>query len=197
MELVDKVASSWKIMDDKGNVTVVLNWDHCELDRANLSATRARGSGDWTVEVDSVDGQTSTAATAFATQHIDQKGALSCGRTSTSPTPALSSSTCSPSPNSAARAKLKLEGLTPRVPQRAMSNQRVVSFVSTSHHLTRNGELKNNEFDSDEDEDDDDEKTEHESSPTHDHSQCDFHCSALHRNGAHIKVQVSFSPDFE
>lgn len=159
MELVDK-PPSWKIMDDRGNVTVVLNWD--------------RPGGEERGKVDSEQ----QADDLLSAEQPAQRSLRTTPSPAPSPSPILVRSSRSPSPNvnmnAAARGQMSLDGLMQRV------HSPRVTF------MTRNGEL-NREFDSDDSDDDD------KNEPNHDHSQCDFHCSALHKEGAQIKVQVSIS----
>lgn len=203
-------------MDNRGNVTVVLNWDRDRIlgqplpHPSSASSSRAASphhtkdgapssshysqqqhhhsspaTTTWTV----VDVHASASDSGLVTPAPTiLKGAHSSGRSSASPTFAAqataSSSTRSPSPKPAIRANLSLDGLSARPYRSSDGSQPRVSF------LTRNGELSN-EFDEDSEDSDEDVKTECEAINGHDHSQCDFHCSALHKNGAQIKVQVS------
>lgn len=129
MELIDK-QPSWKIMDNKGRVTVVLHWDQRDIRRsADGRSQPADREAVWRVEVLSQEVQTADTATS-----TDE---------SVSSTP---------------RAKLTLEGLGPR----------------PSSRMLPQAEGKDNE-----------------TSPDHDHSLCDFHCSALHEKGAQIQVNKS------
>ncbi|KFM63115.1 hypothetical protein X975_02262, partial [Stegodyphus mimosarum] len=129
MELIDK-QPSWKIMDNKGRVTVVLHWDQRDIRRS--ADGRAR-PGDreavWRVEVVSQEVQTADTATS-------------------------TDETVSAIP----RTKLTLEGLGPRPSSRMLPQT---------------------------------EGKDKETSPEHDHSLCDFHCSALHEKGAQIQVNKS------
>ncbi|GFY71349.1 uncharacterized protein TNIN_459231 [Trichonephila inaurata madagascariensis] len=132
MELIDK-QPSWKIMDNKGRVTVVLHWDQRDIRRSADSRDR---SGDreavWRVEVMSQEVQTADTATSTDGTVI-----------------------------SIPRTKLTLEGLGPRPSSRMLPQS--------------DGK---------------------ETSPEHDHSLCDFHCSALHEKGAqiHVNKSVATSP---
>lgn len=153
MELVDK-PPSWKIMDNRGNVTVVLHWDH--RDRISIGGKRVEPT--WRVEVVSSKPSDQTNAQTYKT--------VTSNSTSSTITP-----------TSASRAKLSLDGLRTRPPLRSLPTQRPSSPIQIQD-------------DDDDDDDSEDEKTEREISPTHDHSQCDFHCSAFHREGTQIHVCV-------
>lgn len=138
MELIDK-QPSWKIMDNKGRVTVVLHWDQQNAPHhASSSSTRDGRDKEafWRVEVmshdkhDTADTGTSTAANVDVTN--------------------------------VPRTKLTLEGLGPRPTSRMLPEGKGVRVTS----------------------------------PEHDHSLCDFHCSALHEKGAqiHVNKSVATSP---
>ncbi|XP_071034029.1 uncharacterized protein [Parasteatoda tepidariorum] len=127
MELIDK-QPSWKIMDNKGRITVVLHWDQRDMRRPGADGRSRHGDKEafWRVEVCSSDVQTADSATSTT------EG------------------------NSVPRSKLTLEGLGPR---------------PSSRMLPQTDDKDN--------------------SPEHDHSLCDFHCSALHEKGAQIQVNKS------
>ncbi len=146
MELIDK-PPSWTIKDDKGNVTVVLQWD--QRDRFKKGGDYGEPSS-WRVEV-----VTSQPSETHA-QYSSSVKSSSVSSTATS------------------RAKLSLDGLQ----QRPITRTLPFRTLST------------------EEEDEDFDKLD-QFSPTHDrdhdHSLCDFHCSALHRGGGSISVSISCS----
>jgi hypothetical protein len=149
LELTDKTPA-WQIMGDKGNnVTVVLNWDQKER-HAKGDSTEPSS---WRVEV--MTSQPESKAQYYS----------SSMKQSSIPQTLHSAST--------SRAKLTLDGLSPRPTARTLPTSRSLSI----------------------DEDDVDvygesEKTEEGFSPTHDHSLCDFHCAAMHRGGGTIYVSL-------
>ncbi|RWS28107.1 uncharacterized protein B4U80_02344 [Leptotrombidium deliense] len=154
MELIDK-PPSWKIMDNRGNVTVVLHWDH--RDRGLLSHV-GKAEPTWRLEVTS--------------KPTDQKGAQTGVKTVTP------SSIASPA-SVPLRAKLTLDGLKPRLSTRTLPFAR---------DLTSSPKL----IAYDDDESDEDREN-GDINHTHDHSQCDFHCAALHREGTQIQVNKSIA----
>lgn len=183
MELVDK-PPSWKIMDNRGNVTVVLNWDR---DRLASGLRKPGQQGDWHVEVHSSQERDELLAqepVIISARSAAEGLVRTSSSKSPSPQPPTRSSTRSPSPHlgaaAAARARLSLDGLSART-----ASQSLASATQRVTFLPRNGEV-DLEFDSDEDESD--EKTAGEKSAGHDHSQCDFHCAALHRGAAQLQV---------
>ncbi|XP_023235825.1 uncharacterized protein LOC111635172 isoform X2 [Centruroides sculpturatus] len=95
MELIDK-QPSWKIMDNKGRVTVVLHWDQRDIRRPSEGRGRPGGRPEavWRVEVVSQEVQTTADQT----------------------TASLTSTSVPRTP----RAKLTLEGLGPRPPSRML-----------------------------------------------------------------------------
>ncbi|RWS01349.1 uncharacterized protein B4U79_13342, partial [Dinothrombium tinctorium] len=152
MELIDK-PPSWKIMDNRGNVTVVLHWDH--RDRGLLvHATKAEPS--WRFEL---------------TTKPERKAAQTDLKTT------IPSSIASPA-SVPLRAKLTLDGLKPRLSTRTLPLPR--EFTSSPRLIAYEDE-----------EISDEEKA--EDINHHDHSQCDFHCAALHREGGHIQVNRSIA----
>jgi len=144
MELIDK-PPSWSIKDDKGNVTVVLEWD--QRDRFKTGADYGEPSS-WRVEV--VTSQPSETHAQYSSSVKNLSSTVFSTATS--------------------RAKLSLDGLQ----QRPIT--RTLPFRTLS-----------------EEEDEDYDKFE-QFSPTHDHdhSLCDFHCAALHRDGGSISVSIIF-----
>ncbi|XP_022252469.1 uncharacterized protein LOC106468429 [Limulus polyphemus] len=92
LELVDK-QPSWKIMDNKGRITVVLNWDQRDTHRPPGHQPSSRQGPMWRVEVTSQEAQTADQTTAGTKDLSAQRGA---------------------------RAKLSLEGLGPRPPSRTL-----------------------------------------------------------------------------
>ncbi|XP_022254676.1 uncharacterized protein LOC106470363 [Limulus polyphemus] len=132
LELVDR-QPSWKIMDNKGQVTVVLHWDQRDFRGPSEKKGRYYGRREpvWRVEVTSQEVQT-----------VDQTTA-----------------TFKDIPGSAGpHTRFTLEDLGLKSAMRMLPKKTHV---------------------------------EHGASPDHDHSLCDFHCSALHEEGAQIILNKS------
>lgn len=133
LELVD-LQPSWKIMDNKGRVTVVLHWDQHE--KCHRRGTEPGG----------------ILRVELSSQDLQQ--------------PAAEADTSAPGATTATagttRTRLTLEGLGPRPESRTLP--------------PRTGSR---------------EDADTMGSPDHNHTQCDFHCAALHSSSRHIQVNKS------
>ncbi|CAN7987425.1 unnamed protein product [Ixodes pacificus] len=141
LELMD-LQPSWKIMDNKGRVTVVLHWDQHE------KCHRRPGSepgGILRVEVSSQEASQAEADAA------SQGATIATGGAGT-------------------RTRLTLEGLGPRPEHRSLPRTGSRESTSGGREGARDGGGTG--------------------SPDHNHTQCDFHCAALH--GSH-QIQVNKS----
>ncbi|XP_022235298.1 uncharacterized protein LOC111083232, partial [Limulus polyphemus] len=134
LELVDQ-QPSWKIMDNKGQVTVVLHWDQRDFQSTaeRKDPQYRRREPVWSVEVMSQEVQTNDQATASL------KDLPSSGKT---------------------HARFTLESL---------------GLKSAVRMLPKKQEGENGNI------------------PDHDHSLCDFHCSAFHERSAHIILNKSIA----
>ncbi|CAN7986128.1 unnamed protein product, partial [Ixodes hexagonus] len=143
LELMD-LQPSWKIMDNKGRVTVVLHWDQHE--KYHRRAGTEPG-GILRVEVSSQEASQAAAEADAASQGAT----IAAGGTA------------------GTRTRLTLEGLGPRPEHRSLPR-------TGSRESARDGGATTG-------------------SPDHNHTECDFHCAALH--GSHqiqLNKSVATSP---
>ncbi|XP_076365420.1 uncharacterized protein LOC143254324 isoform X1 [Tachypleus tridentatus] len=135
LELVDQ-QPSWKIMDNKGHVTVVLHWDQRDFRSPPKRRGRNYSTREpvWRVEVVSQEVQTVDQSTANFKDMPSSVGPY---------------------------ARFSLEDL------------RLSSALQVLPKIKQEGD--------------------DESSPDHDHSLCDFHCSTLHEEGAQIILNKSIA----
>ena len=184
LELMDKPPLSWKLIDNKGNITVVLHWDHRNKQQQQMQTRRA------------------IASTTTSNLFIEKCGGGTSSTNSSRPNSGLGQWTFDIFPNKLAGtkkvqdssnllkspgiyAKPRLNGLPiPQQPQLAST-----PAISLPEML--------NVFD--DDEEDLSEEIINSTlikeliSPSQEYAKCDFHCASLHRTSLKPNVGITSS----
>lgn len=195
LEDSDKLPN-WKVADNNGIITVLLSWDTRERSGSPLMdpdiddleqdiryTPEPRASSSATAAEQLAKGRMGDAQATSSPSQMIKRPAQSPpilkmpGSSSSYPVISSNGSTHVP------RVPFHLEGLTAHIPSAVLPEIRHSFYMGS-------GEIGS--LDYDEDTDSDEDKTD-QGSPNREHSHCDFHCSAIHRQ-IQLKKSVATSP---
>lgn len=180
LELMDKPPLSWKLIDNKGNITVVLHWDHRNKQQARLQTRRA------------------IASTTTSNLFIEKCGGGGSSTNSSRPNSGLGQWTFDIFPNKLGTNKKIQDSSNLLKSPGFYSKSRLTALPLQSSQLGNIPAISLPEINAfDEDEEDLSEEIINSTlikeliSPSQEFAKCDFHCASLHRTTLKPNVLLS------